>query len=136
MKIDWWNRLKLLKQMKEWKLNLLKKYLGQKKPRNHNWQLLLVRQEKIGGIGNLTIRQIYTIYYISYLRISAFLVSIFLYINRMQDFLARQIFLVFKGFLGKQARSQGGRGEDSPPARLKKVKFALNIKHALFYAML
>ena len=30
----------------------------------------------------------------------------------------------------------GKRGEESHPARLKKVKFALNIKHALFYAML
>ena len=41
-----------------------------------------------------------------------------------------------------QARSQErrmgeeGRGGGLPPARLKKVKFALNIKHALFDAML
>ena len=36
-----------------------------------------------------------------------------------------------------QAHSQGdGGGEDSHSARLKKVKFALNIKHALFYATL
>ena len=37
-----------------------------------------------------------------------------------------------------QGRGEGGgeRGEESHPARLKKVKFALDIKHALFYAML
>ena len=36
----------------------------------------------------------------------------------------------------KQARSQGGEGgEDSTPARLKQVQFALNRKHAFFDAM-
>ena len=34
-----------------------------------------------------------------------------------------------------QARSRGVGGEESPPTRLKKVQSALNIKHALFDAM-
>ena len=35
-----------------------------------------------------------------------------------------------------QARSQGGGVGGLSPARLKKVKFALNIKHAFFDTML
>ena len=36
-----------------------------------------------------------------------------------------------------QVRSQGeeGGGEDSPPARIKQVQFALNRKHGFFDAM-
>ena len=40
-------------------------------------------------------------------------------------------------FLAQQARSQGGAGGGVglPPAQLKQVQFALNIKHASFDAM-
>ena len=33
------------------------------------------------------------------------------------------------------AKDERGGGEDSPPARLKQVQFALNRKHAFFDAM-
>ena len=54
-------------------------------------------------------------------------------------------FLWYKSFdlsklsrrVAKEEDGRGGReGGGHPPARLKKVKFALNIKHTLFDAML
>ena len=51
-------------------------------------------------------------------------------------FFPKNYVLFEKSPLDEQARSQGEGEGGFPPARLKKVKFALNIKHALCEAML
>ena len=50
--------------------------------------------------------------------------------------LARGLNNDIKNLVNSGAQSRGGEREDSPPARPKKVEFALNIKHVLFDAML